>query len=66
MSKKCKGCIHRRTMSGSQTYCHYILDTLEARGCSVDECNKYNSSEEDSKKYIAKNRSLKIYPKGDW
>lgn len=38
---KCKGCMHRRSLSGTQMKdgaCHYLIDTDEPRGCSAEEC----------------------------
>lgn len=40
MQKSCNGCIRRRRAWGAVTGCHYLYDTGEPRGCSVDDCNK--------------------------
>ena len=38
---KCKGCIHRKTLSGvpgGNKACHYCIDTGEPRGCTAEDC----------------------------
>ena len=38
---KCKGCVHRRPLSGAPNWlkaCHYAIDTGELRECSAEEC----------------------------
>lgn len=36
----CKGCKHRVKISTS-SYCNYIIDMNEPRGCDVENCDKY-------------------------
>jgi AraC-like DNA-binding protein len=51
--KTCKGCIHRRLMTGACSYaCHYSIDTDQLRNCSAENCPYYNNNSADLAKYL--------------
>lgn len=52
MAKTCVGCAYYRPLCDNrgESYCNYILDTGEPRGCPAENCNKKISMEEYMKK----------------
>ena len=52
MAKTCAGCAYYRPLydNGGESYCNYILDTGEPRGCPAENCKKKISMEEYMKK----------------
>lgn len=52
MAKTCVGCAHYRPLydNSGESYCNYILDTGEPRGCPAENCKKKISMEEYMKK----------------
>ena len=52
MAKTCVGCAHFRPLydNRGESYCNYILDTGEPRGCPAENCKKKTSMEEYMKK----------------
>lgn len=44
MAKTCVGCAYYRPLCGNrgESYCNYILDTGEPRGCPAENCKKKN------------------------
>lgn len=52
MAKTCAGCAYYRPLydNRGESYCNYILDTGEPRGCPAENCNKKISMEEYMKR----------------
>lgn len=52
MAKTCVGCVYYRPLydNGRESYCNYILDTGEPRGCPAEKCKKKISMEEYMKR----------------
>ena len=52
MAKTCVGCAHYRPLydNRGESYCNYILDTGEPRGCPAENCKKKISMEDYMKK----------------
>ena len=52
MAKTCVGCAYYRPLydNSGESYCNYILDTGEPRGCPAENCKKKISMEEYMKK----------------
>lgn len=52
MAKTCVGCAYYRPLydNRGESYCNYILDTGEPRGCPAENCNKKISMEEYMKR----------------
>ena len=44
MAKTCVGCAYYRPLDDNsrESYCNYILDTGEPRGCPAENCKKKN------------------------
>lgn len=51
MCDKCKGCIHRRALSGkSAAVCQYAIDTGKLRGCEPEDCPHWNGDQKERKR----------------
>lgn len=47
MCDKCKGCIHRRALSGKTlAVCQYAIDTGRLRGCAPEDCPHWQPYED--------------------
>lgn len=57
---RCKGCIHRRFLTGTATTaCHYCWDTGKLRNCPVEECPYYCNDRKKLKEILRKEKEAK-------
>lgn len=51
MEKRCKSCRYRRAIStkGTAPACNYLLDTGKLRGCSPQNCDKWEARSRKTK-----------------
>lgn len=53
MCDRCKGCIHRRALSGkSAAVCQYAIDTGKLRGCEPEDCPHWSGDQKERKRQI--------------
>lgn len=53
MCDKCKGCIHRRALSGkTPAVCQYAIDTGRLRGSSPEDCTHWSDNQKELKRLM--------------
>ena len=58
MCDRCKGCIHRRALSGkSAAVCQYAIDTGKLRGCDPEDCPHWSGDQKELKKCTTNNKA---------
>lgn len=61
MCDRCKGCIHRRALSGkSAAVCQYVIDTGKLRGCDPEDCPHWSSDPKERKRLMQQSKELDL------